>query len=201
MEEDNLSVDPEISNQKYVCLSILTSNSIKDEHANVIKTDNTARGIKIRGVYSTIEEATKRCEQIRKFDPNFNVFIGEVGKWLPWEDDIDKAEDAVYAEEKLNSLMKGYKDSQAKAKEYQELRKQQDINNSIKKAKELTADEENIIESDVINEEKEVKSKKEELSTIRKDIESKDKKVNTINVELEKARKLFEELTKQVNEK
>ena len=122
MEEDYLYVDPTLENQKYVCLSILTINSIKNVEGEVVPVEtkigvkpdtpvkyNLSRGIKIRGVYKTIEEAEKRCEQIRKFDSNFNVYVGEVGKWLPWDDDPEKADDANYAEPKLNELMKNYK--------------------------------------------------------------------------------------------
>jgi len=201
--EDHLTKDPEIPNQSFVCLSVLTNSSIKDHNGDVIKSDNTARGIKIRGVYPTLEAAQKRAEQIRTFDPNFNVFVGEIGAWLPWEDDIDKAEDAVYAEEKLNSLMKGYKQQQVKAKEYQELRKQNDIENSIKKVKEnkesrgIKEEEE---DSNIVIDESQIKEDKEELSSIRKQIEKKDDKVRTVDVELEKARKLFEELQKSYNE-
>ena len=38
------------------------------------------RGLKIRGVYNTQEEANKRAEYLQKIDPNFHVFVGEVGK-------------------------------------------------------------------------------------------------------------------------
>lgn len=212
--EDHLPKDPEITNQKYVCLSVLTNSSIKDHNGDIVKTDNTARGIKIRGVYATLEDAQKRAEQVRNFDPTFNVFVGEVGAWLPWEDDIDKAEDAVYVEEKLNTLMKGYKDQQVKSKEYQELRRHNDIQNSIKKVKESKKENEikeeeneeenivneNITEDNIVEEEKEIKRNKDELSDLRKQIETKDSQVYGINSELEKARELFEELTKGMNE-
>ena len=96
---DYLDNDEPINGQKYACLSILTNRSIKDlSSGEVIKSDNNAKGIKIRGVYNTMEEAKKRCEQIRQFDKVFNVFVGEVGAWLPWDDDPESAEEAVYAE-------------------------------------------------------------------------------------------------------
>ncbi len=66
---DYLDNDEPINGQKYVCLSILTNKSIKDlSSGEIVKSDNNARGIKIRGVYNTMEEAKKRCEQIRQFD-------------------------------------------------------------------------------------------------------------------------------------
>jgi hypothetical protein len=200
---DYLDNDEPINGQKYVCLSILTNRSIKDvSSGEVIKSDNNAKGIKIRGVYNTMEEAKKRCEQIRQFDKVFNVFVGEVGSWLPWDDDPESAEEAVFAEEKLNQLMKSFKEQQVKAKEYHELRKQQQVEQSIKLAQtnddeksssENDKDFNNIIENNIEDE-------KEGLQEYKNEINDKEKHIKSINTELEKAKKLFEELTKKVNE-
>ena len=190
-QTDHLTEDPVIQHQKYACISILTSNSIKDTSGNPIETGNHAKGFKIRGVYATMEEAQKRCEQIRSFDPYFNVFIGEVGKWLPWDDDIERAEDAVYAEKKLNEIMRGYKEQQRKAKEYNEFRKQQDIERAIKLAQEKKKDEEKTEDSNIVVE--------EGLVDYKQDIVEKEKRLEKINKELEEARRLFEELKANKN--
>lgn len=197
---DYLDNDEPINGQKYVCLSILTNRSIKDvSSGEVIKSDNNAKGIKIRGVYNTMEEAKSRCEQIRQFDKVFNVFVGEVGSWLPWDDDPESAEEAVYAEEKLNQLMKSFKEQQIKAKEFHEIRKQQQIEQSNKisetKVDETSPDKDfnNIIENNIDDE-------KEGLKEYKNEIVDKEKHIKNINTELEKAKKLFEELTKNINE-
>jgi hypothetical protein len=187
MEIDYLTEDPVLSGQKFVCLSILTSSSIKDASGNPIEKPNHAKGIKIRGVYDTMEEAQKRCQQIRGFDPHFNVFVGEVGKWLPWDDDADKAEDAVYAETKLNAIMKGYKEQQIKAKEYNEFRKQAEIEKAIKLAQEKTPEEtENIVET--------TSTPMDVPSVSEEDIQQKQERVAQISKELEEARRLFDQL-------
>ncbi len=199
---DYLDNDEPINGQKYVCLSILTNKSIKDlSSGEIVKSDNNARGIKIRGVYNTMEEAKKRCEQIRQFDKVFNVFVGEVGAWLPWDDDPETAEEAVYAEEKLNQLMKSFKEQQIKAKEYHEIRKQQLVEQSIKSSQkdveEKSPDDDkninNIIENNIEDE-------KEGLNEYKNEINDKEKHIKNINTELDKAKKLFEELTKNANE-
>jgi len=136
-QEDYLDEDPIISSQLFACLSIFTPNSIKTPEGEVIDTGNKVRAFKIRGVYATYEKAEKRCEEIRKFDKYHHVFVGEVGKWLPWDDDASNAEEAVYAEPKLNEMMKAYKESQAKAAEYNEERKMQAHAEAMKKKKEL----------------------------------------------------------------
>ena len=124
---DYLTDDTDIPNQKYVVLSILSPTFIKT-HDN-----SDIRGVKIRGTYSTYEEAQTRADFLQKTDPLFNIFIAEVGKWLPIEDDPTKAVDTKYSETKLNNLMKAYIDNQHKAKELYEKRKNdllmQTINN------------------------------------------------------------------------
>lgn len=199
---DYLDNDDPINGQKYVCLSILTNKSIKDvSSGEVIKSDNNAKGIKIRGVYNTMEDAKKRCEQIRQFDKVFNVFVGEVGSWLPWDDDPESAEEAVYAEEKLNQMMKSFKEQQVKAKEFHELRKQQQIEQSIKSSQakdddNLSSDDKdlnNIIEDNI-------KDEKEGLNEYKNEINDKEKHIKNINTELEKARKIIEIITKNPNE-
>ena len=136
-QEDYLDEDPIISNQLFACLSIFTPNSVKSPEGDVIDTGHKVRAFKIRGVYASHEKAEKRCEEIRKFDKYHHVFVGELGKWLPWDDDASNAEEAVYAEPKLNEMMKAYKDSQAKAAEYAEERKMQAHAEAMKKKKEL----------------------------------------------------------------
>ena len=118
-EIDCLSEDPVLSGQKYVCLSFILPDNLKKKDGS----SYDVRGIKVRGVFETMEEAQKRCEQIRKFDPNFHVFVGEVGKWLPWNDNPENAKKEDYANKELNKLMNDYLSEQAKAKEYHEVRK------------------------------------------------------------------------------
>ena len=114
---DYLVEDEDIPGQKYLVLSILSPGFNK----NLEKYD--IRGIKIRGVYATYEEAQERCTYLQAIDPIHNVFIGEIGKWLPFVDDPEKAKDSQYAEAKLQNLMKTYMENQVKAKQMYETRK------------------------------------------------------------------------------
>ena len=65
----------------------------------------STRGIKIRGVYPTIEEAELRCKMLREVDPNHDVFVGPIGLWMPWEPEAYKTGKVEYMEEELNQLM------------------------------------------------------------------------------------------------
>lgn len=115
-EVDHLDEDTPIANQKWVCMSFLSPESIKN---------CKIRGLKIRGVYSTKEEADRRAQYLQKVDPDFHVFVGEVGKWLPWDPDPDTQGDSVWAEKELNSMMHEYKKNLERAKEVEAQRKEQ----------------------------------------------------------------------------
>lgn len=66
------------------------------------------RGIKVRGVYNTREEAENRARNLSRSDSTFNVFVGQVGYWLPWDPCADNVEKEVFQNEQLNQLMEGY---------------------------------------------------------------------------------------------
>lgn len=73
----------------------------------------SVRGIKVRGVYQNLKEAQFRASALQKRDPNFNVYVGQVGYWLPWDPEPDNVEDQEYAEPQLNNLVKKYKENQS----------------------------------------------------------------------------------------
>ena len=127
---DYLTEDPVLSEQQYVCISFLKPSSVDKKK----RKDITVCGIKIRGVYATEEEAKKRADYLVKMDPYHNIYVGNVGKWLPFEDNPEKAKDNNYMNSELNRLMKAYNQQQDEAKMYHELRKQDET----KKATEET---------------------------------------------------------------
>lgn len=69
------------------------------------------RAIKVRGSFETSEEAADYAKQLHKKDPYFNIFVSPVGRWLPIDADPDRVQNAEYANEQLNSLMKKYKEN------------------------------------------------------------------------------------------
>ena len=162
---DYLTEDIEIPNQKYVVLSILSPGFNK----SLDKYD--IRGIKIRGVYATYEEAMERCEYLQGADTLHNVFIGEVGKWCPFVDDPEKAKDSQYAEAKLQTLMKSYLENQVKAKQLYEARKNEMMMQSM--TQQLT------------DEKKKKKNKKKNRTTSDGvNIESSDLASNDLNIDI-----------------
>ena len=70
------------------------------------------RGLKIRGSYGQKEEAEARAKKLQKMDPDHNIYVGQVGKWLPWDPSPSAIPDQEYAEDQLNNLMKKYKENE-----------------------------------------------------------------------------------------
>ena len=66
------------------------------------------RGIKVRGVYNTKDEAENRAKRLSRTDSTFNVFVGQVGYWLPWDPCADNVDKEVFQNDQLNQLMEGY---------------------------------------------------------------------------------------------
>jgi hypothetical protein len=73
----------------------------------------TVQGLKVRGVYDTYNEAVHRAKTLQKLDPSFNVYVGQVGFWLPWDPEPHAVADQEYADEQLNTLMKKYRENEA----------------------------------------------------------------------------------------
>lgn len=76
------------------------------------------RGLKIRGVFPSQEEAEMRAKLLREHDPNFDVYVGPVGVWMPWEPDAYKTGRVEFLESQLNELMSKKKENEDTAKDY-----------------------------------------------------------------------------------
>jgi hypothetical protein len=93
------------------------NESFNREHAF----QTSVRGLKIRGVYSTQEEAEERCKKMREHDPNHDIYVGPVGVWVPWDPDAYKTGRVEHLEEELNALHKEkLKNEEMAKKEFEE---------------------------------------------------------------------------------
>lgn len=96
------------------------------------------RGLKIRGVYPTQEEAELRCKLLRELDSNHDIMVGPVGMWLPWDPEAYKTGRVEYMEDELNQLMHEKQKNEHNAKAAFEQRvketKQEAIAENMKKA-------------------------------------------------------------------
>jgi hypothetical protein len=96
--------------------------------------------LKVRGVYASQEEAEVRAKMLRENDPYFDVFVGPVGVWMPWEPDAYRTGKVEYLETQLNELMANKKANEENAKDYFNQRvketKRKAMEDNIKKASE-----------------------------------------------------------------
>ena len=82
------------------------------DKANDFRT--SMRGVKVRGVYDTKREADVRASVLQRQDPLFDVFVGQIGYWCPWDPNPQKIADIEYMNNDLNKLVKEYKSNEAK---------------------------------------------------------------------------------------
>jgi len=121
---DNLFEDPPISGQLWVCISFVSPELVKN---------CSLRAVKVRGVYASEAEARKRSKYLQQIDPDFHIFVGEVGKWLGWDPDPNTIEDQEYSEKKLQKLVTEYKKNRAKAKIMEEERKREMLEENVRR--------------------------------------------------------------------
>ena len=115
------------SSQNYACLSFFEGKD--NEGKNLMY-------LRLGGVTDSYESACEMAKKINNEDNVHNVFVGEVGKWLPVVSNVSKSssqyvEDVEYANEQLNELMKGYHANQEKAKLFYEHNKNEKMINNI----------------------------------------------------------------------
>ena len=98
-----------------------SSKELEDKFYAKNEFHTTMRGLKVRGVFGNQEEAVARSKKLQRNDPIHNIFVGELGKWLPWDPEPKDIAEQEYAEDQLNQLMKGYKNNEeAREKFYSE---------------------------------------------------------------------------------
>jgi len=132
---------------------LLNSNSVADDYKNFLDKNEeqltykfqkahefqtSVRGLKIRGVFPTQEEAEMKCKKLRDMDPNHDILVGPVGMWLPWDPDAYKTGRVEFMEDELNQLHHEKMKNEEKAKEAFEARvkdaKKKAIEDNLKKA-------------------------------------------------------------------
>ena len=93
----------------------------------------SVRGLKIRGVFPSEEEASLMGKKIRDKDPNHDVVVGPVGIWLPWDPDAYKTGKVEFMNDELNQLHAEKMKNESKAKE--------EFENRVKDAKKKAIEE------------------------------------------------------------
>jgi hypothetical protein len=109
----------------------------------------SVRGFKSRGNFSSQEEAELRAKLLRETDPYFDVFVGPVGTWLPWEPEAYKTGRVEYMEEELNQLASEKKKNEEIAKSTFEKRIKETKQKAIDENKKNAEKHGNVITQDI----------------------------------------------------
>jgi hypothetical protein len=119
LNEKNPDLNLEYNNVKKEYDDYLFNN--KEDLDKVFFEENnfqtTVRGLKVRGIYDTRKEADIRSKVLQKIDSSHNVYIGQVGYWLPWDPEPSNIENE-YLEDELNNLVKEYKENESRMDDY-----------------------------------------------------------------------------------
>ena len=108
----------------------------------------SVRGIKVRGVYSNPKEAELKAKRFQSNDKYHNIFIGDVGKWLPWDPQPHEVAEQEYAQDQLNTLMRKYKENEDSRDKFFDERKNSKKVFSATNATETNATERNATETE-----------------------------------------------------
>ena len=93
-----------------------SEEKLEKEFSKLHEFQTSVRGIKVRGVFPSQEEAELRCKMLREVDPNHDVYFGPVGLWVPFHPEAYKTGNVQYLESELNSLMNEKNKNEEKAK-------------------------------------------------------------------------------------
>jgi Family of unknown function (DUF5832) len=97
-------------------------SKLEDEFYALNDFRTTIRGVKVRGVYANPKEAEIKAKKLQSKDKYHNIFMGEVGKWTPWDPSPNEIKDQEYNNDQLNSLMKKYKENEDSREQFFEER-------------------------------------------------------------------------------
>jgi hypothetical protein len=125
----------------------------------------SVRGVKVRGVFDTKREADVRASVLQRQDPLFDVFVGQIGYWCPWDPNPTKIADIEYLNTDLNKLVKEYKSNEAKKDQFYNEQKTQRTKDALT-AEERIKHQSGIIETKAIaNEIKEMQASGKSLTS------------------------------------
>lgn len=89
---------------------------LEEDFGKKFEFQTSIRGLKVRGVFPTQQEAELRCKMLRQIDPNHDVYVGPIGMWIPFHPEAYKTGRVEYMEETLNQLMSNKKTNEEEAK-------------------------------------------------------------------------------------
>jgi hypothetical protein len=117
-KEESSKLSKESIYDDYKTFMDINSDKLDEEYLKQHNFQTNVRGVKVRGVFPSQAEAEMRAKLLRESDPNFDVYVGPVGVWMPWEPDAYKTGNVNFLEPELNELMTNKNKNEESAREY-----------------------------------------------------------------------------------
>lgn len=117
VKEEDAKLKSESVEDDYKTFMDINEDKLNEKFNRDHSFQTSVRGIKIRGSFGSQEEAEHRCTELRKVDPNHDIFVGKVGVWMPWDPDAYKTGRIEFMEEELNQLHQEKIKNELKAKQ------------------------------------------------------------------------------------
>ena len=111
MKKDQNFLDTDmtkVNGQNYALISIVspTTNQKYDKCA-----------VKIKGCFSTMDDARAWAKKLQDEDDSFDIYVVDMYSWLLIPPEMDKIDDVTYRDDMLNSIIRGKKEEEIKAKQ------------------------------------------------------------------------------------
>ena len=122
------------------------------EKQDITREGNVMRGIKVRGTFPTYAGAQQRSKEMREFEPAHDVFVTQVGYWVPFNPQNMTDSQCEYSEDALNNLVKSKVEESEKRDLAYEHRKMELMDKAAKETAALKAKNalENIKEEETV---------------------------------------------------
>lgn len=105
VEEEKSNLQESTIESDYKTFLDNNEEKLQSEYNQINNFQTNTRGIKVRGSFGSQEEAEMKCKMLREKDPNHDVYVGQVGMWMPFHPEAYKTGKVEYLEKELNELM------------------------------------------------------------------------------------------------
>jgi len=112
----------------YESFMYANKTKLEEEFYSLNEFRTSVRGLKVRGVYGNSKEAELKAKKLQTKDKYHHIFIGDVGKWLPWDPSPHEIAEQEYAQDELNTLMRKYKENEDNREKFFDERSKGQVN-------------------------------------------------------------------------
>lgn len=98
--------------EQYEVFLLKNEKEIQKSFNEKVEFQTNVRGVKVRRVFESYEEAKVAAGVFQRKYPNDNLLIGRIGCWLPWDPSEYLVGEVNYGEKELNELMRRYKENE-----------------------------------------------------------------------------------------